>query len=173
MIPSRDKARMDEEFTVFVDAAKPELLRIAWFLAGDVEKANELVQASLVRTYVAWGRVRHGEAVAYTRRVMVNHRTDQWRRTYREVLVEHHAAKAAEHQRDEAAVTDTVEDLVRALRSLPEQQRRVVVLRYYCDLSERQVAAELRISVGAVKSTASRGLHALRRCIHEMEEWSR
>ncbi len=84
------KAERDREFTAFVNAAMPELARIAWYLTGDVHGANELVQAALVKTYVAWPKVRQDKAVGYTRRVMVNHGTDQWRRTRREVLVSQH-----------------------------------------------------------------------------------
>lgn len=165
------KAERDVEFTAFVNSAMPELTRIAWFLTGDIHSANELVQAGLVKTYLAWTKVRPGEAIGYTRRVMVNHRTDQWRRTHREVLLgEHHSQRAGQSQ---TQVIDTIDGLVRALRALPERQRRVVVLRYYCDLSERQVAEELGVSTGAVKSAASRGLAKLREHIKQVEEWTR
>lgn len=164
----------DAGFTAFVNASMPELARIAWFLTGDVHQANELVQAGLVKTYLAWTKVRPGEAIAYTRRVMVNHRTDQWRRTRREILVDEHSTASALRQ-TEATAVDDVDELIGPLRTLPDRQRRVVVLRYYCDLSERQVADELGISVGAVKSAASRGLAKLREHLaHERsEEWTR
>ncbi len=76
-------------------------------------------------------------------------------------------------QVDHAGLIDTTDALVSVLTTLPQQQRRVVVLRYYCDLSERQVANELGISIGAVKSAASRGLKALREHIQKAEEWTR
>lgn len=168
------KAERDREFTAFVNAAMPELARIAWYLTGDVHGANELVQAALVKTYVAWPKVRQDKAVGYTRRVMVNHETDQWRRTRREVLVsQHHEALHETGQVDHAGLIDTTDALVSVLTTLPQQQRRVVVLRYYCDLSERQFANELGISIGAVKSAASRGLKALREHIQKAEEWTR
>lgn len=167
-------AERDREFTAFVQAAMPELTRIGWYLTGDVHNANELVQAALVKTYVAWPRVRQSEAVAFTRRVMVNHRTDQWRRTRRELLVgEHRTASVEAYRVDQAGLVDTADALVRALRGLSTRQRGVVVLRYYCDLSEREVADELNISIGAVKSAASRGLAALREHIEKVEEWTR
>lgn len=165
------KAQRDAEFTSFVSAAMPELSRIAWFLTGEVHSANELVQAALVKTYVAWGRVRRGEEIAFTRRVMVNHRTDQWRRKRREVLSgEPRETPAQQSQVDD---TDVIDGLVRALKTLPDKQRRVVVLRYYCDLSEKQVAEEMKMSLSAVKSAASRGLSALREHVTEVEEWAR
>lgn len=130
----------DAEFTAFVAGATPELSRIAWYLTGDAERAKELVQASLVKTYLAWSRVRDGEAVAYTRRVMVNHRTDQWRRRRFEVLSADPTAYGGVDMDDPIHRSDLVGSLVQRLRMLPVQQRRVVILRYYCDLSERDVA---------------------------------
>lgn len=166
------KADRDAEFTSFVNAAMPELGRIAWFLTGEIHAANELVQAALVKTYFAWAKVRPGQAIGFTRRVMINHRTDQWRRTRREVLVGEHD-QSASVDRSHADNTEMIDGLVRALKTLPERQRHVVVLRYYCDLSERQVADELGISLGAVKSAASRGLNTLREHVQELKEWAR
>lgn len=161
------KRERDEEFSTFVRSATPELLRIAWFLTGDVEDAKELVQASLTKTYAAWSRVRPGLAMPYTRTILVNHRNDTWRKRRREVLVDPHDGQepvgASRHQRALAEDVVAQQDLIDALAALPEQQRRVVVLRYYCDVSEATVAHELGISPGAVKSAASRGLDNLRK----------
>lgn len=161
------KAGRDAEFSDFVHKASPELLRIAWYLTGDVHRANDLAQASLVKTYLTWYRITPGGAIGYARRIMVNENIDQWRRHRAEVLVD----EVTDHDRqspiDEAGGIDVTQALVAALRRVPSQQRRVVVLRYYCDLSERQVAHELGISTGAVKSNASRGLVALRHHIAE------
>lgn len=74
----------DAEFSAFMRAASPSLLRTAWLLTADPEAAQELVRAALVKTYVAWPRVRTDEAVAYARRILVNERTDAWRRRTRE-----------------------------------------------------------------------------------------
>lgn len=161
------KRRRDAEFTAFVQRASPELLRIAWFITGDVEQAKELVQASLTKTYIAWARVRPNEAMAYTRTVLVNHQRDTWRKRRREVLVAHttEPGAAAAPQSPPRHLADDVVDqqeLMAALAQLPEQQRRVVVLRYYCDQSEAAVAEQLDIAVGTVKSTAARGLSSLR-----------
>jgi RNA polymerase sigma-70 factor (sigma-E family) len=150
----------DEEFTAFVAAASSSLGRTAWLLTGDAHRAEELVQHALVRTYTAWSRVRRDDALSYTRRVLVNLHTDTWRRRRREDLV----ADAPESVRGDADAT-SVEDrdlLVRSLSLLTERERTVVVLRYYADQSEQQVADALGVSVGTVKSTASRALARLR-----------
>ncbi len=164
------KPRRDAEFSDFVQKTSAELLRVAWYLTGDVHRAYDLVQASLVKTYLAWHRIHPGGALAYTRRIITNERTDQWRRTRAEVLTDS-PADDADTTADAAGAFDTTDALITTLRRLPLQQRRVVVLRYYCDLSERQVAHELGISTGAVKSNASRGLAALRQHIAQ-QEWS-
>lgn len=159
---SRRDAR-DADFTAFMTQAGPALLRTAWLLTGDHHKAQELTQASLVKTYVAWPRVREGEALAYARRVLVNHRTDSWRATRRELVTDAPPEVDGRQPRRDAVQTSEDRDLVvRLLRTLPQQQRTVVVLRYYADLSEQATAEVLGISVGAVKSAGSRGLAALR-----------
>ncbi|MDT0165476.1 SigE family RNA polymerase sigma factor [Actinotalea sp. AC32] len=151
----------DAEFTTFMAEAAPLLGRMAWLLCGDVHQAEELVQQALVRTYVAWPRARATDPLAYARRTLGNLRIDTWRKRRREVLVgvdELFSAatpSTAQHHADRDA-------LVRALMHLSERRRRVVVLRYLLDLSEREVADDLNISVGTVKSTAARGLAQLR-----------
>jgi RNA polymerase sigma-70 factor (sigma-E family) len=152
------KAQRDVAFTAFVENASPSLLRTAWLLTGDHDTAHDLVQAALVRTYVAWPRVRPETALAYARRILVNERTDRWRRHGAELAV----ATPPETQSADAGATEDRDVVVRLLATLPEQQRRVVVLRYYCDLSEQATADALSISVGSVKSAASRGLATLR-----------
>ena len=153
------KGERDAAFTAFVQQASPSLLRTAWLLTGDHHAAHDLVQAALVRTYVAWPRVRPETALAYARRVLVNERTDRWRRHGGELAV----AEVPEAARPGGeSVADDKDAVARLLALLPEQQRRVVVLRYYVDLSEQATADALNVSVGSVKSAASRGLATLR-----------
>jgi RNA polymerase sigma-70 factor (sigma-E family) len=165
-VSRRSEAR-DADFTMFMEQAGPALLRTAWLLTGDHHRAQELTQAALVKTYVAWPRVREGEALAYARRVLVNHRTDVWRATRREVSTDDPPelpgrGPSSGRQQDAEGTSDDRDQVVRLLRTLPQQQRTVVVLRYYTDLSEQATAEALGISVGAVKSAGSRGLAALR-----------
>lgn len=156
------KAERDAAFTAFVESASPSLLRTAWLLTGDHHTAHDLVQAALVRTYVAWPRVRSESALAYARRILVNERTDRWRRHGSEVAVAALPDAVSSSSSSSTSGSDDRDAVVRLLARLPEQQRRVVVLRYYVDLSEQAVADLLNLSVGTVKSTASRGLAALR-----------
>ena len=152
------KAERDAAFTAFVEQATPSLLRTAWLLTGNHDAAHDLVQAALVRTYVAWPRVRPETALAYARRILVNERTDRWRRHGAELTV----AAPPEGPSSPRSTTEDRDVVVRLLATLPDQQRKVVVLRYYADLSEQATADALNISVGSVKSAASRGLATLR-----------
>ncbi|GAA1886763.1 SigE family RNA polymerase sigma factor [Lapillicoccus jejuensis] len=151
----------DAEFTAFARQAQDPLLRTAWLLTGDGQAAAELVQAALVKTYVAWPKVRQGTALAYTRRVMANHHVDAWRSTRREVLADE-VPEGPVGPAPSGASYDDRDEIRRWLATLPEAQRRVVVLRHWCDLSEKETAETLGISLGAVKSLGSRGLAALR-----------
>ena len=160
----------DEEFSAFMREARDPLHRMAYLLSGDRHRAEELTQHALERTYRAWSRARERDPLAYARRVLANLRVDTWRRTRREVLAGPDELTQAEGVRrpgrpaagEQTGSVDDRDAVVRALLTLPVKQRRVVVLRHLLDLSESEVAAELGIPVGTVKSTASRGLARLR-----------
>ncbi|MBF0689453.1 MAG: SigE family RNA polymerase sigma factor [Cellulomonas sp.] len=166
MPPGRGR---DEEFAAFMAAAVPSLGRTAWLLCGDTHQADELVQQALVRTYLAWDRAREGEPLAYARRVLANQRVSTWRRRRREVLL-------APPQLPDRGVDDGQDvhadrdQLVRALALLTVRQRRVVVLRHLEGLSEKEVAADLGVSLGTVKSTASRALRQLRDAMNDHDD---
>jgi RNA polymerase sigma-70 factor (sigma-E family) len=153
-------ARGDEEFTEFAAAFSPRLLHAAYLLTGNRHTAEDAAQTALVRTYAAWPRVRHADAFAYARKVLVNHVTDGWRRRGRE-----YATEALPERPEPADVAEEVtlrRWLVGALSSLTSRERTVIVMRYFFDLPEAVVADELRITVGTVKSTSSRALAKLR-----------
>jgi RNA polymerase sigma-70 factor (sigma-E family) len=162
------------EFTSFAQASTPALYRIAYLLCGDQHRAQDLVQLALERTFKAWKKVGDGDPFAYARRVLATARIDTWRRTKRETLSDDPASSAPERS---APASDTGlgdrDRLVRALMQLPVKQRRVVVLRYLLDRSEADTAAELGISAGTVKSTASRALARLRTLVVSDGEGSR
>jgi RNA polymerase sigma-70 factor (sigma-E family) len=148
----------DESFEQFMAAALPGLLRFGHVLTGDRHRAEELVQSALVKTYRRWGSLRHDQPAAYVRRAMVNTYTSWWRRS------RHEGALPAgfDAPDSKASSYDDRDAALRALATLPARQRTVLVLRYYLDLSEAQIADTLGCSTGTVKSSASRGLRALR-----------
>jgi RNA polymerase sigma-70 factor (sigma-E family) len=153
----------DQDFDEFAAAAWPRLRRSAYLLTGDHHLAEDLAQTALVRTYAHWRRVRRADALAYARKVLVNANIDRHRRRR---MVE---VGDGEHGVDLGQVADRPDDrpdqrdeAVALLRTLTDKERRVVVLRHYFDLSEAEVARELDIAPGTVKSTLSRALGKLR-----------
>jgi RNA polymerase sigma-70 factor (sigma-E family) len=157
------KAELDAEFTAFVAARGQALLRTAYLLTGDYQGAEDLVQTALAKVYVAWPRVRAREAVeAYVRRTMVTTHVSWWRRRWRGEMPTDAGALPEPPGHDPAGDHAERDRLWRHLASLSDRQRAVVVLRFYEDLGEAEVAALLGVSVGAVKSHASRGLARLR-----------
>lgn len=149
-------------FDAFVAARSRPLLKAAWLLTGDWQLAEDLLQIALMKSYLAWGRVRReGNEEAYVRRVLVTTYITAWRRSWRaeqptEVSVEQPTGD------DPYAQVDLRDAVLTALAALPRRQRAAVVLRYYCDLSEADTADALGCSVGTVKSQAARGLSKLR-----------
>lgn len=150
-----------EAFDAMVDEHGRALLRTAYLLTGDPHLAHDLLQTALVKTWGRWHGVRDAESgPAYVRAVMATTNVAWWRRRWHaEVpthdVPEHAAADAYDgvHQRDEIG---------RALAGLTRRQRAMVVLRFYDDLPEAEVARVLGCSVGTVKSTTSRALAELR-----------
>jgi RNA polymerase sigma-70 factor (sigma-E family) len=148
----------DAAFSDFVAARQGHLRRIAYALCGDWHRAEDLLQTSLTKLYVAWPRIRHeGGEEAYVRQIMVRANIDESRRPWRR----ERSTDVLPERPDEPAQTEERSALFDALHRLPEQQRKVVVLRHWLGLSVRETAAELRISEGTVKSHSSRGLAAL------------
>ena len=157
--------RSEPEFATFVAARRPHLRRIAYALCGDWHQAEDLVQTTLAKLYVAWPRLhKEGAEEAYARRIMVRANIDESRRPWRRERpgLEHHDRPVdADHSEDDRS------ELVRALQLLPPMQRKVVVLRHWLDLSVEQTAWELDISTGTVKSHTSRALAALHKLLTE------
>lgn len=155
----------EEEFTAFVNVAGGPLRQTAYLLCGDAGRADELSQEALLRVWTHWDSARSGEPLAYARRVLVNLRIDAWRRSRRDA-----SRPRDEPQPDPALAVARRDQIVRALRRLPPQQRRAVVLRHLLDLSESQTATDLGTSVGAVKSNTSRGMTRLRELLTEEDQ---
>ncbi|MFC7361262.1 SigE family RNA polymerase sigma factor [Nocardioides astragali] len=149
----------DGAFSDFVAARQGHLRRIAYALCGDWHKADDLLQTALTKLYVAWPRIRHeGSEEAYVRQIMVRANIDDSRRPWRR---ERPSADLPDRPGDQPTAVEERSALFDALQSLPEQQRKVVVLRHWLGLSVRETATELGINEGTVKSHSSRGLKAL------------
>ena len=150
----------DDEFAEFVAGALPGLLRFGHVLTGDPRAAEDLVQTALGRSLRAWRLRRIDDPRAFVRKVMVNSYAS-WHRRHggREWVT----ADPAGHgfADDHARQFDDRDVVWRALRVLPPGQRAVIVLRYYEDLSEAQIAAVMGTSAGTVKSQAARALKRL------------
>lgn len=149
---------MTQDFEAFAASAMPALLRFGHVLTGDALRAEELVQQALVSTWIRWRRIEHDQPHAYVRRAMVHAHTSWWRRANRESSLPTDYDRAAPEAGDLAERDRTVA----ALRLLPPRQRAVIVLRYYEDLSEADIARTLGCSTGTVKSQSSRALRTLR-----------
>lgn len=158
----------DEEFVAFVEAEGPYLYRTAFFLVGERAPAEDLVQGTFERVYRRWDTARAGSPRAYARKVLVNLRTDTWRRT-RLTDVPGDENLPVAHEDDHAVQVALRDELARALGSLSPQQRRVVVLRHILDLPEAEVAREIGRSVGTVKAASSRGLDRLRSLLTDVD----
>ncbi|WP_328645661.1 SigE family RNA polymerase sigma factor [Amycolatopsis sp. NBC_00348] len=153
-------ARGDDEFADFVRASSARLTHAAFLLTGDRHQAEDAAQTAFTRTYAAWSRVRHKDAYGYARTVLVNHVIDGWRRPIREYATEEMPERPDRVDVDQA-VTQR-EWLTAVLKTLTARERAVVVLRHFFDLPEADVARELGVSLGTVKSTNSRALAKLR-----------
>jgi RNA polymerase sigma-70 factor (sigma-E family) len=147
-------------YVEFVAGRQAWLRRVAYAVCGDWDRAEDLLQTSLIKLYVAWPRVRRdGGEEAYVRKIIVRANLDEVRRPW--WRRERSGLDGVEDPAPQPDL-DTRGDLFAALQSLPEMQRSVVVLRYWLGLSVAETADDLRISPGTVKSHASRGLARLR-----------
>ena len=149
------------DFEEFVHARGNALLRTAHLLTGDRGHAEDLLQTALERLARSWRRI-DGDPEGYARRILANLATDRWRQRGRRVREVSDAEYDRASPGDPVAAVEQRHDPVRALQTLPPRQRAVLVLRYFDDQSEAQVAAALGISVGTVKSTSSKALARLR-----------
>jgi RNA polymerase sigma-70 factor (sigma-E family) len=152
-----DDARFEEFYRRRVTA----LLRYGYVLTGNAHDAADLVQEAFARLRVAWRRVRRrDDPEPYVRTTMARLHISRWRRTRREWIV----AEVPETGGEDRALARAAADsgLWAALGTLPTRQRAVLVLRYYEDQSDEQIAATLGVSRGTVRSQASRALEKLR-----------
>lgn len=165
----------DAEFTEYARARAPWLRKVAYLLCGDWHRADDLVQASMLKLYTGWHRAGQVENIdGYARRTLINVFLAEQRGPWWQRVVNHDREPDPEVLADTRSATaldlDAALDLHTALAGLPPKQRAAVVLRYYCDLSVDQTAEILRCSTGNVKSQTSRGLRSLRVRLESMGE---
>ena len=158
----------DEALVLLYRAHYRELVRLAGLLLRDPDSAEEIVQDTFVAMHGKWGRLRDpGKALPYLRQAVVNRSRSALRHR---VVVERYApAPLPDAPSAESGALGLLAraDVMAALATLPTRQREALVLRYYADLSEAQIAEAMGISPGAVKSHASRGLAALRAALED------
>ncbi|PZG16646.1 SigE family RNA polymerase sigma factor [Nonomuraea aridisoli] len=146
----------DVEFEDFVRARGPALLRYGYVLTGNADDAADLVQEALLKLSDSWPRVRNKDnPESYVRTTMARQHVSWWRRRRREQLTD---------DPPEGSYTDdpAFGELWKELATLPRRQRAVIVLRYYEDLPDQEIADILGISRGTVRSQAFHALNALR-----------
>jgi RNA polymerase sigma-70 factor (sigma-E family) len=155
------QAEQEAQFQEFVRARWSRLVRTAYLLTGDAHHAEDLTQTALTKAYRSWRRVsRSDNPEAYVRRMLVTCNSDRFRK--RRVAEALTAAPPELAGRDAFSGADDRSTLLGALTGLPPKQRAVIVMRYWEDLSEAEVAEILGCSPGTVKSQASKGLAKLR-----------
>ena len=151
----------EADFHGFVAARSAALFRGALVLTGSRDAAEDLVQETLERACRKWRTISAKDAPdAYVRRIMVNLANDRWRRFRR--TAQHPVDGEPTDPDDEYGRIDSRDQLVRALQQLPMRMRTVVVLRYFHDLSDAEIAADLKISQSTVRSQLARGIGRLR-----------
>jgi RNA polymerase sigma-70 factor (sigma-E family) len=151
----------DHGFREYVTMRTGSLLRAAYLLTGNRADAEDLVQAALAKTFLAWDRIEdRGALDGYVRRAMVNTHISWWRRRRLEEYPTDEIPDRA--VADHATGSDMQDTLRRAIDRLPQRMRAAVMLRYYEDMTEAEVADALGVSLGTVKSTVSRAVAKLR-----------
>lgn len=156
------RAEAEAAFTAYVQERRASLYATAYHLTGDRFAAEDLLQSALFSTYRAWDRISDKAAVGgYLRRTMTNLHISAWRRRK---LSEYPTEELPETvgDTDEMGGTELRAVLWQALARLPEQQRTMLVLRYYEGRTDPEIADILGISVGTVKSSIWRSLRRMR-----------
>lgn len=161
--PSQIDDWVDDDFAAYVSAKQLRLLRAAAFAGCSATEAEDAVQTALVNCYVSWRRVRAAaDPDAYVYKVLFNTIKKSRRRYWwRESVTGTDGSAEGGVARSDAVNTLTYSVLNDALHSLSYEQRAVLVLRFYLDLSEAETARVLQVPRGTVKSRTSRGLERL------------
>ncbi|MFI0448204.1 SigE family RNA polymerase sigma factor [Actinomadura sp. 6N118] len=151
--------RESPEFARYAAERSPRLFKTAFLLCRDRGQAEDLVQITLVKAWRAWRRIQD-DPDPYVYRILVNSHASSMRRLWRREIPTDVPPETP--SADETGHLDDRTWLLEALAKLPERQRAVIVLRFFEDMTEPQVAAVMGCSVGTVKSQASKALAKLR-----------
>jgi len=168
--PDDGPAEESTTFEAYAAARGAALVRFAMLLTGDGHRAEDLVQEALTKAYFRWARIRRSDNPdVYLRRLVINGSRSWWRRrANRETpglgLTE---LSAPGDLGADAAARD---ELWRLIAALPDQQRAVVVLRYYEDLDDATIAQILECTPATVRTHAMRALQKLRANLGEAED---
>lgn len=154
----------ERRFREFVGARSKALLQTAYLLTGDWEHSRDLVQSALAGLARKWGQLADPEyAEAYTRKAIYHAHVDRTRRlSWRRERTTATVPETAAERSDPADLVAVRRDVMAALRQLPAGQRAVVVLRYFEDRTDQDIAEVLGISPGTVRSQHHKALKALR-----------
>ena len=158
----------DEAVTELYSSHYRSLVRLAVLLVRDEPTAEEVVQECFIAMHDGWHRLRDQEkALSYLKQAVVNRSRSVLR--HRSVIERNAQKPAPDMASAEQGAISLLERsaIVSALRDLPDQERQALVLRYYADLSEEQIAEMMGISKGAVKSHTARGMSSLRALLEE------
>jgi len=159
---STDEMAAEVDLRDLYKSERRSLVQLAWLLVRDQGEAEELVQEAFVKAYLAWGRLDDPtQALAYLRSVVLNGARSRLRHLRVVERTTLPAPASGESAETAALAGEQHRHMLAALAELPTRQKECVVLRYYCDLSQAEVAAALEISVGSVKTHVHRGLAAL------------
>ena len=156
-----------ETFTAWAAGRQLALFRTAYLLCGDRHRAEDLLQETLLKVAVRWSRLRDGDPDAYARTILVRDNISWWRRHRRETPV----GRPPDRPADDLGAADRRIVVAAALECLTARQRAVLVLRYYEDLTERETASTLGVSIGTIKAHAHHGLARLRQSAPELSEF--
>jgi RNA polymerase sigma-70 factor (sigma-E family) len=157
----------EEEYVDYVTARIPALRRLAYLLAGDEHRADDLVQQTITTLYVKWRRAQAADHLdAYVRTMLVRTFVDERRLAWARVRLFREMPEPPPFEDGGAEDRQVVRS---ALSRVPRRQQAVLVLRFFYDLSVDEVAGTLGCSAGTVKSQTSRGLATLRRLLGERE----
>jgi len=149
----------DAEFRSFYLAQAGQIRQLALFLTGDVGTADELAQEALLRAYRRWHQIRKDNPAPYVRRIVVNLHRNRIRRA---IVERRHQPPPPEATRERTPDVDEALRVARAMRHLSPIRRAAIVLRYYEDLSEAEIARVLDRPIGTVKSDIHRALRQLK-----------